>query len=93
MQSWSLPFTLSTSQTPTKLTKYYKFERAAEMGGFGTVADNGYGISYIVRDEDNGMIMFNNYRTRENFGIGKTWEIECHSPMFYLPITSNYNQL
>ena len=40
------------------------------MGGFGTVADNGYGISYIVRDEDHGMIMFNNYRTRENFGVG-----------------------
>lgn len=55
IQSWCLPFTLSTSQTPTKLTKYYKFEGSAELGGFGTVADDGYGISYIVRGEDQGI--------------------------------------
>ena len=31
------------------------------MGGFGTVADNGYGISYIVRGEDHGMYVFDKY--------------------------------
>jgi len=57
MQSWCLPFTLSTSQTPTKLTKYYKSGRIAELGGFGTVTDQGYGVSYIVVDEDCGMMI------------------------------------
>ena len=57
VQSWHLPFTLSTSQTPTKLTKYYNFERAAKLGGFGTVTDQGYGISYIVCGEDEGMVI------------------------------------
>ena len=55
VQSWCLPFTLSTSQTPTKLTKYYRLDRCAEGGGFGTVTDHGYGISYIVCGEDQGM--------------------------------------
>jgi len=39
------------------LTKYYKSERAAELGGFGTVADDGYGISYIVCGEDHGTML------------------------------------
>ena len=35
----------------------------------------------------------------EKFGVGQTgqtwpiWQIECPSPIFYLPITSFYNQL
>ena len=57
MQSWCLPFTIATSQTPTKLTKYYRFERTGEVGGFGTVTDQGYGISYIVFGEDKGMVL------------------------------------
>ena len=56
MQSWCLPFTIATSQTPTKLTEYYRFERAGEGGGFGTVIDQGYGISYIVVGEDKGRL-------------------------------------
>ena len=57
IQSWHLPFLLATSQTPTKLTKYYSFERTGELGGFGTVINQGYGISYIVRGEDEGMVI------------------------------------
>ena len=57
VQSWRLPFIIATSQTPTKLTKYYKFERTGEVGGFGTVTDQGYGISYIVHGEDEGMMI------------------------------------
>ncbi|XP_065912520.1 carnitine O-palmitoyltransferase 1, muscle isoform-like [Dysidea avara] len=52
-KSFSLPFELSTSQTPTKLTKYFKEDRTAQLGGFGAVTETGYGISYIVNGEDN----------------------------------------
>ncbi|XP_065910251.1 carnitine O-palmitoyltransferase 1, liver isoform-like [Dysidea avara] len=52
-KSFTLPFELSTSQTPTKLTKYYKLERCGQLGGFGTITETGYGISYIVCGEDN----------------------------------------
>ncbi|XP_065912529.1 carnitine O-palmitoyltransferase 1, liver isoform-like [Dysidea avara] len=52
-KSFSLPFELSTSQTPTKLTKYFKLEKCGQLGGFGTVTETGYGISYIIRGEDN----------------------------------------
>jgi len=50
---------LSTSQTPTKLTKYFKQDRTAQLGGFGAVTETGYGISYIVYGEDNGETISN----------------------------------
>jgi len=54
------PWRLSTSQTPLQqafivdLNKHPKLFSAG--GGFGPVADDGYGVSYIICHED--MIMF-----------------------------------
>jgi len=36
------------------LTKYFKLDGSAQLGGFGSVSETGYGISYIVVGEDNG---------------------------------------
>lgn len=53
----SEPWRLSTSQTPSSQTnkidlkKYPEFMSAG--GGFGPVADDGYGVSYIFCGEDN----------------------------------------
>ncbi len=50
------PWRLSTSQTPYQqtdkldLTKHPNFISAG--GGFGPVADDGYGVSYIIAGED-----------------------------------------
>lgn len=52
----SEPWKLSTSQTPhgqaglLDLNKYPKHISAG--GGFGPVADDGYGVSYIIAGED-----------------------------------------
>ncbi|XP_071842084.1 carnitine O-palmitoyltransferase 1, liver isoform-like isoform X2 [Apostichopus japonicus] len=53
----SQPWQLSTSQTPATQTnrvdlKKYPYYSSAG-GGFGPVADNGYGVSYIITGEDN----------------------------------------
>jgi len=58
------PWRLSTSQTPVdqagvvrSLPNDHKFKNASGIGGgFGPVADDGYGVSYIICHED--MIMF-----------------------------------
>jgi len=53
----SEPWMLSTSQTPygqgthTDLKKFPN--RISAGGGFGPVADAGYGVSYIIAGEDN----------------------------------------
>lgn len=50
------PWKLSTSQTATQQTKRTDFKKNPEMktagGGFGPVADDGYGVSYIISGED-----------------------------------------
>jgi len=50
------PWKLSTSQTATQQTKktdYNKYpEQKTAGGGFGPVADDGYGVSYIIAGED-----------------------------------------
>ena len=50
-QAFNLQFLLSTSQTPVRTTDRWRLECSSVCGGFGTVTDNGYGISYIVYDE------------------------------------------
>uniref|UniRef100_A0A1L8DYB6 carnitine O-palmitoyltransferase n=1 Tax=Nyssomyia neivai TaxID=330878 RepID=A0A1L8DYB6_9DIPT len=56
----SEPWRLSTSQTPHGQTTMFDFSKNPEYisagGGFGPVADDGYGVSYIVAGED--MIFF-----------------------------------
>ena len=46
----SEPWMLSTSQTPVR--GEYKPLRTCAGGGFGPVADDGYGVSYIINGED-----------------------------------------
>ena len=49
-------FYLSTSQTPTQLIKdeNWKLEKCNCVGGFSTVSDTGYGVSYIPFGENSG---------------------------------------
>jgi hypothetical protein len=55
-QKWRL----STSQTPHSQGNLIDFKKHPDMlstgGGFGPVSDDGYGVSYIICDED--LIMF-----------------------------------
>lgn len=52
----SEPWRLSTSQTPHGQTKRMDLKRHPKCisagGGFGPVADDGYGVSYIIAGED-----------------------------------------
>ncbi|XP_040826787.1 carnitine O-palmitoyltransferase 1, liver isoform [Ochotona curzoniae] len=52
----SEPWRLSTSQTPQQQVELFDFERNPEHvsggGGFGPVADDGYGVSYIIVGEN-----------------------------------------
>lgn len=52
----SEPWRLSTSQTPhgqtSKLDLHKHPECISAGGGFGPVADDGYGVSYIIAGED-----------------------------------------
>lgn len=53
-----MKFVLSTSQTPVQIIKKnWRLERSTIGGGFGTVTDTGYGVSYIVVGEDTGKKM------------------------------------
>ena len=55
-QAFQFSFKLSTSQTPTQLTKRkFKMPNICPGGGFGTVDKEGYGVSYIVMGEDRGV--------------------------------------
>ena len=54
MQAFNFSFLLSTSQTPVKTTERFKVEKSCTIGGFGTVCDEGYGVSYLVVDENEG---------------------------------------
>ena len=56
LQAFTLPFTLSTSQTPIQFYKAWPSHRPAVVGGFGTVTDDGYGVSYIVVSDDEGRL-------------------------------------
>lgn len=53
----SEPWRLSTSQTPINQTGHLDIDRHPEWiaagGGFGPVADDGYGVSYMIAGEDN----------------------------------------
>ncbi|XP_021489880.1 carnitine O-palmitoyltransferase 1, liver isoform isoform X1 [Meriones unguiculatus] len=52
----SEPWRLSTSQTPQQQVELFDFEKYPEYvscgGGFGPVADDGYGVSYIIVGEN-----------------------------------------
>ena len=50
-QAFALEFQLSTSQTPICYTDRWRLDRSAFIGGFGTITDNGYGISYVVYED------------------------------------------
>ena len=52
-----MKFHLSTSQTPTQFIfgyKGYDSSKRIHAGGFGTVTDEGYGVSYIISGEETG---------------------------------------
>ncbi|NWY94087.1 CPT1B palmitoyltransferase, partial [Loxia curvirostra] len=55
-QVLSEPWRLSTSQTPQQQLKMFDFEKfpdhVSSGGGFGPVADDGYGVSYIISGEN-----------------------------------------
>ena len=55
MQAFNFSFLLSTSQTPVKATSRWNLETSTSMGGFGTVCDEGYGVSYIIVGEHEGV--------------------------------------
>lgn len=59
-EALSVPWKLSTSQTPLQQTVDWDYrsnpEKLSAGGGFGPVHDDGYGVSYIVAGEDK--IMF-----------------------------------
>ncbi|XP_076143199.1 carnitine O-palmitoyltransferase 1, liver isoform-like isoform X2 [Alosa pseudoharengus] len=52
----SQPWSLSTSQTPLQQVELFDMTKYAEYvssgGGFGPVADNGYGVSYVIIGEN-----------------------------------------
>lgn len=54
MQAFNFSFELSTSQTPVKATPLWDINVSSCLGGFGTVVDSGYGVSYIIVGEDDG---------------------------------------
>ena len=49
-----MPFQLSTSQTPLSFVYPYDEETSSTVGGFGTVTEDGYGISYLISGEEKG---------------------------------------
>ena len=54
-----MTFQLSTSQTPSQIIKdNYRLDRANCVGGFGTITDDGYGVSYMTYGEDTGRNYF-----------------------------------
>ena len=54
LQAFNFSFLLSTSQTPVKTTNKWTLETSTNLGGFGCVCDEGYGVSYIIVGEDTG---------------------------------------
>ncbi len=54
-QAFNFSFLLSTSQSTVKVTDRWRAELSCCMGGFGAVCDEGYGVSYIVANEDEGL--------------------------------------
>ncbi|XP_026518239.1 carnitine O-palmitoyltransferase 1, liver isoform-like [Terrapene carolina triunguis] len=56
MQVLAEPWRLSTSQTPQQQIKMFDMEKNQDLvssgGGFGPVADDGYGVSYIIAGEN-----------------------------------------
>ncbi len=53
-QAFNLSFTLSTSQTPVRFSDKWRADACSCCGGFGTVTEQGYGVSYMVVTEDEG---------------------------------------
>ena len=49
-----MQFRLSTSQTPVQFVFPCNVEKSSVVGGFGTVVEDGYGVSYLVVGEDKG---------------------------------------
>lgn len=58
-----MSYTLSTSQTPVSYTNRWTEKNSAVAGGFGTVCDEGYGISYIIVGEETGIVIIS-YKIR-----------------------------
>jgi carnitine O-palmitoyltransferase 1 len=50
-KAFNLRFLLSTSQTPVRTTDRWRLECSSVGGGFGTVTDDGYGVSYLVYED------------------------------------------
>jgi hypothetical protein len=50
-QAFNIKFNLSSSQTPVRTTDRWRLECSSVCGGFGTVTDDGYGVSYLVYDD------------------------------------------
>merc|ERR1711931_374450 len=80
-----VPWRLSTSQTPLQqafivdLNKHPKLFSAG--GGFGPVADDGYGVSYIICHED--LIMFHvSSKTTCSTTSSKRFALQIEKAMF-----------
>ena len=68
-----MEFEISTSQTPTQYVVFPN-NRQSIAGGFGTVTDNGYGISYLVK-EDKGRLV--SMERGSKFFHSVSFSIEC----------------
>lgn len=51
-KAFQMQFQLSTSQTPVQFVFPCNVEKCSVAGGFGTVVEDGYGVSYLVVGED-----------------------------------------
>lgn len=92
----SEPWRLSTSQTPhgqtSKLDLTAHPDCISAGGGFGPVADDGYGVSYIIAGEN--LIFFHvsskksSPETVRHYIYIKLWNFKCFSPGTHI---YNYN--
>lgn len=57
LKAFQLPFILSTSQTPITFIEQYHKDKTQMMGGFGTVTDEGYGVSYFINNDEFGELV------------------------------------
>eukprot|EP00731_Ephydatia_muelleri_P002535 Em0001g2535a len=79
-KAFQFTFKLSTSQTPTQLTKRkFKVPNICPGGGFGTVDKEGYGVSYIVMGEDRVHFYVNSKRSCSETDSTRFGEAICRA--------------
>ncbi|KAL5517212.1 hypothetical protein EMCRGX_G002713 [Ephydatia muelleri] len=79
-KAFQLTFKLSTSQTPTHITKRkFKVPNVCPGGGFGTVDKEGYGVSYIIIGEDRVNFFVNSKRSCSETDSTRFGEAICRA--------------